>query len=163
MATKLSACFLIIICCCVIRLPIQLSCNTPPDAVCQVAPNPVRFTHPQHAALISPQPGAGPQLAPHPVQSPSSGHAAPDESWRSRPPAPRPAGPLKLPPIRQSRLDNGLTIVVVEDHRAPIVTIDIAVPIGEVNDPARQTGLAEATAELLSEGAGSLGSKELAR
>jgi zinc protease len=60
-------------------------------------------------------------------------------------------------------LTNGLTIILVEDHRAPIVTIDMAVPVGEVHDPARQNGLAEATAELLTEGAASLSSKELAR
>src|SRR6516225_4113501 len=84
------------------------------------------------------------------------------ETWRSHPPAPRPSAPLKLPPARQIRLPNGLTLVLVEDHRAPIVTIDIGVPVGDVDDPARQTGLAEATADLLTEGAAGLSSHQLA-
>jgi len=70
--------------------------------------------------------------------------------------------PLKLPPARAITLPNGLTLVVVEDHRAPIVTFEMAVPVGEVNDPPRQTGLAEATADLLTEGAGGLTSHQLA-
>src|SRR5262249_24960124 len=63
---------------------------------------------------------------------------------------------------RAITLPNGLTLVVVEDHRAPIVTFEMAVPVGEVNVPPRQTGLAEATADLLTEGAGGLTSHQLA-
>jgi zinc protease len=60
-------------------------------------------------------------------------------------------------------LPNGLTLLLIEDHRTPVVTIEIAVPVGDVNDPPRQTGLTEATADLLTEGAGNLSSQDLAR
>src|SRR5262249_48358525 len=58
-----------------------------------------------------------------------------DESWRRQPPAPKPSAPLVLPPAQTVDLPNGLTLIVVEDHRSPVVTIDVAVPVGEANDP----------------------------
>ena len=86
-----------------------------------------------------------------------------DESWRKQPPAPRSSLPLHLPRVHQTTLPNGLTLLLIEDHRTPVVTFEIAVPVGEVNDPPHQTGLAEATADLLTEGAGALSSQDLAR
>src|SRR5215471_10795192 len=86
-----------------------------------------------------------------------------DESWRKQPPPPRSSLPLHLPPVHQTTLPNGLTLLLIEDHRTPVVTFEIAVPVGEVNDPPHQTGLAEATADLLTEGAGALSSQDLAR
>ncbi|HYV07721.1 MAG TPA: insulinase family protein, partial [Blastocatellia bacterium] len=83
-------------------------------------------------------------------------------------PSPAPARPFKLPATSQITLDNGLTIVLVEDHRVPLVTIDAGVPLA----PPRAAGaaalanyvaLAESATELLTEGAGSLTGSELAR
>jgi zinc protease len=81
------------------------------------------------------------------------------ESWRQKPPAPGPARPLALPVARESRLDNGLTLVLVEDHRAPLVTLvaGVAQKISWRNTVAeltKQMTLVEATADLLTEGAG---------
>ncbi|HYL99327.1 MAG TPA: pitrilysin family protein, partial [Blastocatellia bacterium] len=50
-----------------------------------------------------------------------------------------------------------------EDHRAPIVTMTIALPAGEVNDPAESPGLAEATASLITEGSAGLTSQALSQ
>ncbi len=85
------------------------------------------------------------------------------ESWRKQPPQPAPARPFALPAMRSTRLKNGLTLVMIEDHRTPMVTIDINIPTGSVNDPAGQPGLAEAAAELLTEGAGNRTSEQLSR
>jgi zinc protease len=88
-----------------------------------------------------------------PAQSDSS------ESWRARPPATGPARPLLLPVARDIRLDNGLRLVLVEDHRAPLVTLaaGVAQKIGwrsVVSDLTNQMTLVEATADLLTEGEG---------
>ncbi|HEY6329873.1 MAG TPA: pitrilysin family protein, partial [Blastocatellia bacterium] len=60
-------------------------------------------------------------------------------------------------------LENGLSVVTIEDHRAPLITIDIALPTGSSDDPAGHEGLAAATADLLQAGAAGLSSKELAQ
>jgi zinc protease len=132
---KLPACFALVICCSLLQPHLPSSCS----ASCELALNSAQ------SSGIQPQ------------------QPAVDETWRRRPPAPKPSGILKLPPAREIKLPNGLTLILVDDHRAPIVTIDVAVPVGELNDPPRMTGLAEATADLLTEGAGRLTSKELTR
>jgi zinc protease len=66
---------------------------------------------------------------------------------------------LTLPVARESKLDNGLTLVLVEDHRAPLVTLvaGVAQKIAWRNTVAElthQLTMVEATADLLTEGAG---------
>lgn len=83
-------------------------------------------------------------------------------SARERPPKAAPLKPFRLPATRETKLENGLTLLLVEDHRSPLVTVEMAIPVGSVDDPPKHVGLAEATAELLLEGAGSRSSAELA-
>ena len=83
----------------------------------------------------------------------------PPEGWRQHPPAPVPARPLALPAVREIKLANGLTLVLVEDHRAPVVTLAAGVPQKinwrhTVAELTTQMTLVEATADLLTEGAG---------
>jgi zinc protease len=85
------------------------------------------------------------------------------EAWRSKPPKPAPASPFKLPALREVKLDNGLTIVLIENHRVPMVSMTLGIPVGGVNDPAGQAGISEAVAALLNDGAGNLSSLQLAR
>jgi zinc protease len=81
------------------------------------------------------------------------------ESWRHQPPASSPARPLTLPASREITLDNGLSLVLVEDHRAPIVTMyagvtqKIAWQKGGMGLTDKMT-LVEATADLLTEAQG---------
>lgn len=81
------------------------------------------------------------------------------ESERQKPPAPGPARALLLPIARESKLDNGLTLVLVEDHRVPLVTLAAGVAQKitwrhTVAELTNQLTLVEATADLLTEGAG---------
>lgn len=90
------------------------------------------------------------------------------ETRRKQPPKPGPARPLKLPVTREVKLDNGLTVVLVEDHRAPVVTMLAGIrleiiPSNDKNILTEQIALAEAAAELVTEGAGSRTSEQLAR
>ncbi|HEX8090235.1 MAG TPA: insulinase family protein, partial [Blastocatellia bacterium] len=100
---------------------------------------------------------------------PSASHRGEQsEGWRKQAPASDPDRPFNLPPARVSRLENGLMLVMIEDHRAPIVTIDVGMPSRAALSPSlnilmEQSALAEATAQLMTEGAGSRGSEQLAR
>jgi zinc protease len=99
-----------------------------------------------------------------PAASPQRARKGPQsEAWRRQPPRPATTRPFRLPVSREARLDNGLTLILIEDRRTPMVTLDVGIPVGGANDPADQPGLAEATAELITEGAGSLTSEQLAR
>ncbi|HEU4391377.1 MAG TPA: pitrilysin family protein [Blastocatellia bacterium] len=81
---------------------------------------------------------------------------------RELPPKAGPIKPFAFPAIREKKLQNGLAVMLVEDHRAPIVTFNMAVNAGDVRDPSGLEGLAEATADLLTQGAGSRTARELA-
>jgi len=49
-------------------------------------------------------------------------------------------------------LPNGLIVLHSENHNLPIVMVTLIVKAGQVNEPAEKAGLANLTAELLSEG-----------
>ena len=86
------------------------------------------------------------------------------ESWRKQAPQPHSARPFDLPTAREVKLENGLTLVMIEDHRTPLVTMNAGVSQAmSGNDLMSQVALAEATGELLTEGAGSRTSQQLAR
>ena len=79
----------------------------------------------------------------------------------ARPPVwERPAPPVIDAPVVQpgalhrAELENGLRILVLEDHRLPRVSFTLTLRHGEASLPAEQAGLASLTAELLKRGAG---------
>jgi zinc protease len=85
------------------------------------------------------------------------------EVEREQPPAPGPLRPFRVPSIQETRLPNGLRVVVVERHTLPIVHARIIVNAGAVHEPAPKSGLAVLTGGLLIEGgAGDMNSAELA-
>lgn len=90
------------------------------------------------------------------------------EAWRRQPPPSDAPRPFALPEVRETRLENGLTVLFIEDHRSPIVTALVGVPLAiapssDIGEMTRQMALAEATAELITEGAGSRTSEQVAR
>lgn len=89
------------------------------------------------------------------------------EPWRRQPPKAEAPRPFKLPSAREVKLENGLTLVLIEDHRSPMVSIRVGIPLefiaGEAAELTKQIALAEATAELITEGAGSRTSEQLSR
>jgi predicted Zn-dependent peptidase len=84
---------------------------------------------------------------------------APD---RSKPPATGPAPALKLPTIVKRQLANGLPVWIVELHEVPVVQVNLLVRTGTANDPPGKYGVASLTAAMLTEGAGSQSSLEIA-
>jgi len=70
---------------------------------------------------------------------------------------------VKLPKATEFKLDNGLTVLVMEDHKLPLVTVRLTIlGAGALNDPADMPGLASFTASMLKEGTTSRNSKQIA-
>jgi len=70
---------------------------------------------------------------------------------------------VKIPKPVEMTLPNGLTILVLEDHRLPLVTARLTIlGAGPLNDPADVPGLANVTATMLKEGTKTRSSKEIA-
>ena len=70
------------------------------------------------------------------------------------PPVLGPQAPLKLPPMIERTLPNGLKLVIVEQHELPIVDVALVIRSGSESDPAGKKGLATLAANMLDEGAG---------
>jgi predicted Zn-dependent peptidase len=81
---------------------------------------------------------------------------------RSKPPLPGATPALKLPAIQKRQLSNGLPVWLVELHEVPVVQVNLVVLSGTGDDPAGKYGLASLTAAMLTEGAGSRSSLEIA-
>jgi zinc protease len=70
---------------------------------------------------------------------------------------------VKIPKPTEIKLANGLTVLVLEDHRLPLVTARLTIlGAGALNDPADVPGLADITATMLKEGTKTLSSKQIA-
>ena len=61
-------------------------------------------------------------------------------------------GEVRLPPIRHATLDNGLRIVLMAHHRAPVLELIAVAAGGSSQDPPGKAGTASLTAELLRRG-----------
>jgi len=70
---------------------------------------------------------------------------------------------VKIPKPTEITLPNGLTILVLEDHRLPLVTARLSIlGAGALGDPADAPGLANITASMLTQGTKTLSSKQIA-
>lgn len=85
-----------------------------------------------------------------------------NEQWRKNPPASPPPRPFKLPTITSYKLDNGLQVQLIEDHRVPFLTVALGIKAGSALEPKEKLGLAEMTANMLNEGTTTKKSKEIA-
>jgi zinc protease len=91
---------------------------------------------------------------------PAFAQAAFDKSgikdWTT-PPKPTAEPTFKPPVAKRSKLKNGMSLVLVENHALPIVSMRMVVPgAGAAADLAGKGGLASFTADMLDEGAGGL-------
>jgi zinc protease len=56
---------------------------------------------------------------------------------------------VKFPKPVESKLKNGMSLLVLEDHRSPTIQVRIAIPASSLNDPRELAGLGDATTALL--------------
>ena len=82
---------------------------------------------------------------------------------KNRAPVARNILDVKLPKPVEAKLKNGLTVLIIEDHRAPFVSMQLHVSgAGGLFEPAAMTGLASITAQMLREGTKTKNSIQLA-
>jgi len=60
------------------------------------------------------------------------------------------AGPI--PAVQQVALPNGMTLLLVENHEQPTLSLSLSFPAGNAYDPAGKEGVAALVAELLTKG-----------
>ena len=82
--------------------------------------------------------------------------------YPTAPPSPTALRPLEFPTVSETTLDNGMRIVVVENHSLPIVSVSLNVAAGTRYDPDGLTGLAIAAAELITKGTESRSADQIA-
>jgi len=65
--------------------------------------------------------------------------------------------------IREYRLDNGLKVLVIEDHKAPLATFQIWYRVGSRNEPIGKSGISHLLEHMMFKGTPKYGSKEFSR
>ncbi|MGH7725196.1 MAG: M16 family metallopeptidase [Candidatus Eiseniibacteriota bacterium] len=73
-------------------------------------------------------------------------------AWRKEAPKPGPLPTAPLPKAESFKLENGLTVYVVESHSLPLIAGQLVVRSGSAADPVDRPGLAGYTAAMLDEG-----------
>jgi predicted Zn-dependent peptidase len=116
-------------------------------------------------AAPKPPPPAAPQAEPAaPAASASEPAPAAAETPsvdRLHPPPLGPTPPLELPSQIHFVLANGLRVRLVEQHRLPIVALELVVDAGASRDPAALPGLASFTAAMVTEGTATRSSTQI--
>lgn len=84
------------------------------------------------------------------------------EKFREKPPTLPAPRPFVLPKVKTIKLDNGLEVKLLEDHRFPVVTVAMGIRAGKSMDEQDRQGIAKLTATMLTEGTEKRTSKEIA-
>ena len=86
----------------------------------------------------------------------------PGQDWRRTPPVAGPLPKFELPVPTQFKLENGLTVLLVEQHNLPLVAARLLALGGSGGNPADKPGLAGFTAAMMNEGTTHRSALELA-
>jgi zinc protease len=74
------------------------------------------------------------------------------EAGRESLPEPAAEPKFALPPIKRTKLANGMQVLLVEKHELPVVNVHVVFPAGRANDGKETPGLADMTAAVWDEG-----------
>jgi zinc protease len=74
------------------------------------------------------------------------------DSFPSKPPAPSPLAPVRFPPFQEATLPNGMTLLLVENHGQPVVSVNLSFRAGAWYDALGKEGTSELVAQLLTKG-----------
>jgi zinc protease len=89
--------------------------------------------------------------------------AAKKEAFKNLAPVSKEVLKVKLPKAQEVQLDNGITVLILEDHRLPQISISMDIRGGGgLLDPAEMKGLASLAASLMREGTATMSSKQIA-
>ena len=103
-------------------------------------------------------PGDGDAHVAKPVETKPTAAAPPSDPWSARqdlipmPTVGAPPLPLPVPNFDEFKLANGLTVYVVKNDRLPVVSMQIAIRAGRMQEPRARLGVAEMTADMLVKG-----------
>ena len=70
--------------------------------------------------------------------------------------------PVQLPKVEKQMMENGLTVLYVEHHELPVMTLRMVIKVGSAADPSGKEGLGNFVADLLTEGSGGKSAMEIA-
>jgi len=84
------------------------------------------------------------------------------EQFPARPPAPTRLRPVRFPPFREVALPNGMTLLLVENHEQPTLSVSLSFRAGTAYDPAGKEGTAALVAELLTKGTPTRSAEQIA-
>ena len=96
------------------------------------------------------------------ITNPYSAEFEKAQEWRKNKPAAGPAPVMHLPVPTQFKLENGLDVLLVENHALPILTAELVSRAGSENSQPGKSGLATLTAEIMSDGTDSRNLEKLA-
>lgn len=74
------------------------------------------------------------------------------QEWRKNKPEAGPAPTIHLPIPQEFSLDNGLKVLVVEDHSLPVLTAEVVSRAGSANNPKDKSGLATLVSAIMRDG-----------
>jgi zinc protease len=77
---------------------------------------------------------------------------AAQEPFPTKPPAPARMRRLRFPPFQEAALANGMTLLLVENHEEPTLSLTLSFRAGDAYDPAGKEGVSALVAELLTKG-----------
>jgi zinc protease len=95
------------------------------------------------------------------ITNPYSPEFEKSQDWRKTRPTAGPAPALHLPVPIEFSLDNGLKVLLVEDHALPVLTADFVARAGNANNQPGKSGLATLTATVIGDGTTSRDVKKL--
>ncbi len=84
------------------------------------------------------------------------------QDWRKAKPEAGPAPTIHLPTPEEFTLENGLKVLLVENHSLPVLSAELVSHAGSMNDPTEKSGVASLTAEIMSDGTASRDLQKLA-
>jgi zinc protease len=96
------------------------------------------------------------------ITNPYSAEFEKAQEWRKNKPAAGPAPVMHLPVPTEFKLENGLDVLLVENHALPILTAEVVSRAGSENSEPGKSGLATLTAEIMSDGTDSRDLEKLA-
>jgi zinc protease len=76
------------------------------------------------------------------------------QDFPTKPPAPMPVKAAQFPPFQEAVLPNGMRLLVVENRKLPVISVQLAFAAGGTSDPDGKVGMADMVATLLTKGAG---------
>ncbi|MBI4545415.1 MAG: insulinase family protein [Gemmatimonadetes bacterium] len=86
----------------------------------------------------------------------------PAQPTRAQPPAPLPPKPVSFPAYHERTLSNGASVILVENHEQPVVSINLRIRSGSVSDRTDKAGVAAFAADLLDKGTRKRNARQIA-